>query len=147
MVEATRIRQNGVLIKLGNTANPIVYAAPCAFTERSARWEKTTAETDVPDCGDPGLPGWVAVDIISRLLRINGGGILATEAVPVWFDAWDADAAIPARVEVITGPSSTYSYTGLLHVTNLELIGNRSDGTANIRAEGVSTGPWIRANP
>ena len=147
MVDAVSVPQNGVLVKLGAGSGPVVYTAPCAFTDRSITWSKSTAETDIPDCGDPGLPGWVAVDVISRMLRISGGGILSAENWPVWNTAFEADTPSPARVELILTGSVTYAYEGNLHITSLEPVANRSDGRAQIRVEAVSTGRWTRVLP
>jgi hypothetical protein len=147
MVAAVSVPQNGVLVKLGAGSGPIVYTAPCAFTERSIRWEKTTTETDIPDCGDPGLPGWVAVDVISRMLRISGGGILSAENWPVWNTAYEANTPTPARLELVLTGSVTYAYEGLLHITSLEPTANRADGRAQLTIEAVSTGAFLRVLP
>lgn len=144
MALATTVKSGRLRVLLGNSANPIVYTAPCALTEKSWTLAKEVTESQVFDCDDPDAGAWVEGDILSRQIRINGGGLLATESLPTWLDAWHSDAPVPARLEIQTGTGAFTHYTGLIHVTNIELVGNRADGRAQIRIEAASHGAMVR---
>lgn len=147
MAFGTSIKSGKVLFLLGNSATPIVYTAPCALTEKSLRLQKATTETEMVDCADPDLPGWLEHDVTSRRLSISGGGVLVVEAVPAWLDAFDADGPVAGRVEIHTGSSAIFAYTGLIHVTTLEFVGNSQDGRAQVRIEAESHGVMVRTSP
>ena len=141
MAKATTLAGHKIVVLLGNDATPIVYTAPCAFEQKSIEWSKTVNRSDVPDCAEPGAAGWSEADAISRMLRISGGGVLATESVDTWLDAWAEDDPIPARVEIVKSSGTTDVYEGLLHVTSVTIEGNRGE-RAQLRIEAESHGPF-----
>lgn len=140
MAKATSITGTKVLVLLGNDADPVVYAAPCAFTEKSITFAKNGNQTEVPECDDPDVIGWMETDLLSRELRISGGGLLVAQSLPTWLAAWDSDEPVPARVEIHFASDNIISRQGLLHVMQLELVGNRGE-RAQIRVEAQSHGP------
>lgn len=140
MALATTIKSGRLRVLLGNSDTPIVYTAPCAFTDKSWSFAKEVTESQVFDCDNPDAAAWIEGDVLSRQIRINGGGLLATESLPTWLAAWQSNDPIPARLEIQTGASTYVTFTGLIHVTNVEMVGNRTDGRAQIRVEAVSHG-------
>lgn len=144
MAEATTLPGHKIVVLLGNDATPIVFTAPCAFEQKSVEWQKTVNRADVPDCSAPGAAGWSVGDAIGRMLRISGGGVLATESVDTWLDAWHEDGPVPARVEIIKSSQDTDTYEGLLHVTSVSVEGNRGE-RAQLRVEAESHGPFLKS--
>lgn len=139
MAQATSFKHSDIVVMLGNDASPIVYTAPCAFTEKSLNMEKEMATTGIPDCTDVGAADWEEHDPIARRIGISGSGILAAESEPVWRAAWESDAPVPVKV-VLTGPVNTITWTGLFHVTTMSMEANKADGRARYNIEMASHG-------
>lgn len=120
MAVATTIKGGSkVRVLIGNDADPIVYAAPCGFTSKSITFNKGLEEISVPDCADPDAVDWVGRDVVSLSISISGEGVLASESVVTWFDAWESIESIPVKIEY-EFPATTYTYTGRMHVESLE---------------------------
>lgn len=149
MALATTVKPGSVRVLLGAAGDPIVYTAPCAFTEKAISFSKDVSDSQVFDCDDTDAAAWIEGDVISRQIRISGGGLLAVQSLQTWLDAYHSDAAVPARLEIQTGAGAgaVLSYTGLIHVTGIEIDANRTDGRAKLRVEAGSHGAMVRANP
>lgn len=143
MAQATTLAGQKVVVLLGNDANPVVYTAPCAFEQKSIEFQKTVNRTDVPDCDLPDAAGWSVGDAIGRMLRISGGGVLATESVDAWINAWNEDAPVPARVEIVRSSSVTDTWQGMLHVTSVSIEANRGE-RARLQIEAESHGAFVK---
>src|SRR5690606_26138271 len=59
MAQATTIKGGKVRVKIGNNATPIVYTAPCGFTQRSITLTKNLNEVSIPDCENPDKVDWI----------------------------------------------------------------------------------------
>ncbi|WP_108398789.1 phage tail tube protein [Devosia submarina] len=120
MAVATTIKGGSkVRVLIGNDTNPIVYSAPCGFTSKSITFNKGLEEVVVPDCADPDKVDWVGRDTVSLSISISGEGVLASESVETWFDAWESIESLPVKIEY-EFPATTYTYTGRMHVESLE---------------------------
>jgi hypothetical protein len=81
MAQATTIRGGKIRVLLGNSATPIVYSAPCGFTQRSVSIDKALEEQAIPDCNDPDKVDWIGRDASSLSMSVSGEGVLAAESV------------------------------------------------------------------
>lgn len=142
MAQATTIRGGKVRILLGSGTAPIVYAAPCGFTNRSVTFTKGLEEANVPDCDDPDKIDWIGRDATSLSISVSGEGVLAFESTDTWDAAWQSLESVPARIE-IEWPLKTVIWTGRLHIESMELgATNGTRATLNVTMQ--SDGEFIR---
>lgn len=120
MAPPSRIKGGKVRVLIGNDANPIVYAALCGFTSKSLTLTKGLEEINLGDCDEPDAVNWLGRDAVSLSMLIAGEGVLASESVEAWLDAWENVESVPVKVE-LEFPTTTYTYTGRAHVETLEV--------------------------
>lgn len=134
-------------ILLGNGATPEVFTAPCAFTSRSLQLSKDMVDTVVPDCDDADASVWVDKTASTKSAQVQGQGVLAMADVDDWRAFFDADAGKNCRVQLdMSGANNGGFYTGLFHLTSLEIGAERS-GKATINVTLMSSGAltWTAA--
>lgn len=142
MAQATTVRGGKVRILLGSGTGPIVYAAPCGFTNRSITFTKGLEEANVPDCDDPDKIDWIGRDATSLSISVSGEGVLAYESTDTWDEAWQSLDSVPARIE-IEWPLKTVIWTGRLHIESMELgATNGTRATLNVTMQ--SDGAFVR---
>ncbi|BCH54686.1 hypothetical protein GOZ89_09625 [Agrobacterium vitis] len=142
MAQATTIRGGKIRVLLGNSATPIVYSAPCGFTQRSISIDKALEDSSIPDCDDPDKVDWLGRDASSLSMSITGEGVLAGESVETWLDAVENVDSIPVKVEW-QFPAKTITWTGNMHVEKFEGAGdNGKRATASVSMQ--SDGPMVR---
>jgi len=142
MAQATTIRGGKVRILLGSGTGPIVYAAPCGFTNRSITFTKGLEESNVPDCDDPDKIDWIGRDATSLSISVSCEGVLAFESTDTWDEAWQSLDSVPARIE-IEWPAKTVIWTGKLHIESMELgATNGTRATLNVTMQ--SDGAFVR---
>ncbi|WP_022697927.1 phage tail tube protein [Euryhalocaulis caribicus] len=88
MAQATSIKFGTQAILLGDGSTSEEFAAPCGLTSLSKQTNVETNTTAIPDCDDPDLAVWLAVDEVSRQMTLSGSGLLAQEALDTWRE-WD----------------------------------------------------------
>lgn len=130
MAQATTIKGGKIRVLLGNDADPIVYENPCGFTQRSITLTKNLEELNIPDCVDPDKVDWVGRDATSLSMSVNGEGVLASESVDTWLDAFDSIDSVPAKVEW-EFPAKTITWTGRMHVESMEVGANNGQRATN----------------
>lgn len=141
MAEPTTIKGGKVKVLLGNSATPIVYAAPCGFNQRTVTLNKGLEEVNLPDCEDPDAVNWVGRDAVSLSMSISGEGVLAEESVEKWLDAYEDVDSVPVKVEWVF-PTKTITWTGRMHVENFEagaVDGRRVTGNVSMQSDGKMT--------
>lgn len=143
MAQATRIKGGKVRVLL-ETATPGTYAAPCGFTSKSVTLSKGLEEVAVPDCDDPDKVDWLGRDAVSLSMSISGEGVLASESVVTWLDAFEDVESVGVKVE-IEFPTTTYTYTGSMHVESLEL-GAPNGRTVTNNVSMQSDGEMVRTS-
>jgi len=142
MTKATTIKGGKFRVLIGNDATPIVYAAPCGFTQRSITLNKGLNEVNVPDCDDPDKVDWLGRDATSLSMTISGEGVLAAESVETWLDAFDSIDSIPVKVEW-EFPAKTITWTGAMHLESVE-AGAANAGRATLNVSMQSDGEMVR---
>ncbi len=120
MAEATTIKGGKVKVQLGNSAQPIVYTAPCGFTQRSVSINKSLEEVSIPDCEDPDAMNWLGRDATSLSMTVGGEGVLAVESVDTWMTALDSENSVPVKV-IWEFPAKVITWTGKMHIESFEV--------------------------
>lgn len=144
MAAPTTIKGGKVRVLL-DPAGSGSYSAPCGFSSRSITFTKGLEEVQLGDCDDPDLVNWVGRDATSLSISVSGEGVLATESIETWLDAWESVDSIAAKIEIEL-PSSTVTYSGNLHVESLEMgapNGRRVTNNVSMQSDGemTRTGP------
>jgi hypothetical protein len=137
MAKATTIKGGKFRVLIGNDASPIVYSAPCGFTQRSITLNKGLEELNIPDCDDPDKVDWVGRDATSLSMTVSGEGVLAEESVEVWLDAWENLESVPFKIEW-EFPAKTVTWTGSMQIESLEA------GAANAGRATLNDGEMVR---
>lgn len=138
MTQPTTIKGGKVRVLLGNVLTPGVYSAPCGFSSRSLSLAKELNDVKIPDCDDPDAIDWVGRDAVSLSMSFSGDGVLASESVDTWLDAFEDVNSVPVKVEW-EFPAKTITWTGAMHIDKLDStadngqratlsIGMQSDG-------------------
>lgn len=138
MAQATTIKGGKFRVLLGNDADPIVYSAPCGFTDRSLSLSKGLEEVNVPDCDDPDKIDWLGRDATSLSMSVGGEGVLAAQSVETWLDAFESIDSVPVKVE-LEFPAKTVTWTGRMHVESLETAAanaQRATMTISMQSDG-----------
>lgn len=144
MAQPVTARFGKFRVLLGNTATPIVYAAPCGFTSKSLTLGKSLSEVSLPDCDDPDAPIVLGRDVESITSSISGEGVLAASSVITWLDAYESTDSVPVKVEIeFTG--GTVTWTGLMHIESLE-IGAEQGGRVTLNVSMQSDGALVRTD-
>ncbi len=149
MAQPTTIKGGKIRVLLGNSAVPIVYSSPCGFSQRSITLTKGLEEQQIPDCDDPDEVDWLGRDAVSLSMSVTGEGVLASESVEVWLDAWDSIDSIPAKVEW-EFPAKTITWTGNMHVETMEVganNGRRATNNVSMQSDGKMTRVVTPAGP
>lgn len=130
MAQATTIKGGKIRVLLGNDAEPIVYSAPCGFTQRSITLNKGLEEVQIPDCTDPDKVDWMGRDATSLSMAISGEGVLASESVDDWLEGFESIDSIPVKVEW-EFPAKTITWTGRMHIESMEVGANNGQRATN----------------
>jgi hypothetical protein len=142
MAQATTIKSGKFRVLLGSGSAPIVYAAPCGFTQRSLTLTKGLEEVNIPDCDDPDKIDWLGRDATSLSMSVSGEGVLAAESAEDWFDAFDSLEPTPVKIE-LEFPLNTITWTGYMHIETLESgAANAQRATLNVSMQ--SDGEMVR---
>lgn len=139
MADATTIKGGKVRILLGSGSGPIVYAAPCGFSSKSVTLNKALEDSPGVSCDEPDAVQWLLRDATSLSMTVSGEGVLATESIDTWLDAWKSIESIPAKIE-IEMPATTLTFTGNLHVESIEWgapNGRRVTANINMQSDGA----------
>lgn len=129
-------------VLLGDGADPIVYTAPCGFTSKSLTLTKELTDVNLPDCDDPDAVAWVGRDASSLSASVSGEGVMASQSVETWLDAFENVESIPVKIEV-EFPAKTITWTGLMHISTFT-AGAEQGGRATANVEMQSDGELVR---
>ena len=141
MAQATTIKGGKVRVLLGNDATPVVFSAPCGFSQRSITITKGLEEVKIPDCLDPDQVDWIGRDASSLSMAVGGEGVLASESVETWLDATESIDPVPVKIEM-EFPAKTITWTGMMHVESMEIganNGQRATSNISMQSDGKMT--------
>ena len=142
MAQATTIKGGRIKVLLGDDATPIVYSAPCGLTQRSITLNKNLEEVQIPDCADPDKVDWMGRDATTLSMSITGEGVLASEAVDTWMEAFESIESVPVKVEW-EFPAKTITWTGAMHIESVE-VGANNGQRATLNVSMQSDGEMVR---
>lgn len=129
MAQAKTIRFGNCMILLGDGAEPEVFTAPCGFSELTMTVNIETNTVNIPDCDDPDLPAWIATDVVSHQMTVQGSGVIDTDAMQMWQDWWfGSEAGAEKNVRWfrdLTGANGGGYFQGPATLTAYEETGSR----------------------
>ncbi len=129
-------------VLLGDGASPVVYTAPCGFTSKSLTLTKDLTDVNLPDCDDPDAVAWVGRDASSLSASVSGEGVMASQSVETWLDAWESSESVPVKIEV-EFPAKTVTWTGMMHIATFT-AGAEQGGRVTANVELQSDGELVR---
>lgn len=142
MAAPTTIKGGKVRVLLGDLNSPNSYSAPCGFTSRSVTLNKGLQEVNLPDCADPDAVDWLGRDATSFSMTISGEGVLASESVETWLDAFEETDSVQVMVEW-QFPAKLIRWLGNMHIESLETTApNGQRATLNVSMQ--SDGEMVR---
>jgi len=147
MAQATTVRGSALLIKVGDGADPEVFAHPCSINaERGLAFAAETRNNNVPDCDDPEAVVWQGTEKSSKGATITGSGTLNAEDQDLFFDWFESELTKNVKVFTnITGATGGRIYTGAFHLTQFEITGNLGE-KVQVRVTLVSDGAVVKTN-
>lgn len=102
----TTVSGTQLLIKIGNGADPEVFATKCLInTKRGIKHNSSSNKQEVPDCDLPDAPSRTDTIVTALSTSVDGAGKLHRDDVP-FMDAWYLSGD-PKNVQVWLG---TYGY-------------------------------------
>ncbi|MFG1432349.1 phage tail tube protein [Xanthobacter sp. V2C-8] len=116
MAQPTTARFGKFRIEIGDGATPEVFSAPCGFTSKSLTLTKNLEEVNIPDCADPDKVAWVGRDASSLSASVSGEGVLASESVGIWLDAFESTESVSVRIS-IQFATKTVTWVGKVHLS------------------------------
>lgn len=144
MAKPVTARFGKMLIKLGDGAEPEVFAAPCGLTTKSLTLSKNLNEVDIPDCDDPDAASWVGRDVQNLTASISGDGVLAAEAIPTWDSAFKDTYSVNVEIS-IEFETGTLLYEGAMHLESFEISaesGGRVQVSISMQSDGEIASTW-----
>lgn len=136
-----------MLVKLGDGADPEVFAAPCGLTSKSITFSKNLTEVDLPDCDDPDAETWLGRDVQNLSASISGDGILPAGAVETYWNAFKSPESINVEIS-IEYSTGTMLWEGAMHLESFEPNaekGGRVQASISLQSDGELTGTWTAA--
>ncbi|WP_312531972.1 phage tail tube protein [Paracoccus sp. (in: a-proteobacteria)] len=117
------------------------FLRPCGLTSHTITFSKNTQDVTVPDCNDLEAAAWIERGVESLDMSGSGSGILAAEAVDLWWDAFRSNESINSRVYVgaANDTANGHYWAGNIHLTQFEVSGERG-GKAQVNVSFVSDG-------
>lgn len=124
MAKPTTYKGSLVAIYL-ETATPDTFAKPCGLNNVNITFNKSSQDTNVPDCEDPEAPQWVERDVESLDMAVTGEGVLAAEALDTWWDAFASTDTVNARIYVggQTDIVNGHFWEGAFHLNSFAVTG------------------------
>lgn len=143
MADATTIKGGKVRVLLGtlpvDPEDPITYAAPCGFNQRSVTLNKGLEDTQGVNCTEPDAISWLLRDAVSLSMTVAGEGVLAVESIELWLAAVENPDSVPVKVEIEL-PAKTITYTGRMQVESVEMgapNGRRVTNNVSMQSDGT----------
>ena len=134
-----------IAIKIGDGADPEIFAHPCLInSSRSVQATATAVDSVVPDCDSPEDPAWIEREKDTISVTITGEGIMnASDTDTYW--AWLTGEASKNVQAVVNngGGADEFTLSGKFHLTDFQVSGDRkekSQVSITLVSDGVITG-------
>lgn len=149
MTLAKALKGKSLLIKIGDGADPEVFAQPCSInSDRGIVFTAETNQTRVPDCDDPELIGWFRREKTAKGATINGAGTLHTPDLEDLFDFFNSEDSRNLQVKLngVAGADGGGHFAGAFLCTGLEVTGTVGEYTqVSISLESDGAVSWVDA--
>ena len=132
-----------LLILVGDGNSPEVFAAPCGLTTKGIAFRAETNDTTVPECDDPDLPAWSERVVKSLSAGVTGSGVLAAEAIDVWWKFYSLAEARNCRVKIDSPAFANVYYSGRFLLTTFNVTGTIGE-KINVQIEMQSDGEVVQ---
>lgn len=133
-----------LLVKVGNGADPEVFAGICSINaSRGISFSSAMNEVAIPDCTDLDKIAWLAREKTSLSVTVTGAGIANTADIEDMFDWWKSKDSKNCQV-VVDVPSADGGviFEGAYHLGEFALTGEPGDKqqfTATLSSDGEVT--------
>lgn len=124
MARPVTVKFGKFFVRLSDGGTPETFVAPCGFTSKSFSRSKSLNSVNVPDCDDPDAAAWEERDVQSMSASVNGSGVLAKSAVPIWEEALASTDSVACEIEIEYPDGDSEIYTGNFHVESFEITGS-----------------------
>lgn len=138
MTKPVTIASSKMLIKVGDGADPEVFAAPCGINSKGFNRSAEANDFAVYDCDSPDDPAWVEREIATLSASVSGSGWMTLLAQEVW-DTWYEDG-VSKSVQIALLGTTTRTYQGKFKLTTLNL-GGEEKGKVTCEIELQNDGP------
>ena len=143
MALPTTLSFNGLLVQLGDGANPETFASPAGFTDKAYKTKIATGSTDVPDADNPDLPMWQEIESKTISAEITGSGVLALADLSMWRAWYISGAYKNIRVVISSTAANGGGYDEMQALlTDFEVTAKKGEKCAvsvTIESSGVIT--------
>lgn len=146
MAKGTTAAGRKMLIKLGNGADPEVFAAPCAMTSRGLSRSTAVNASNTPDCASPDAIQWDDQEATARSWSVSGSGKLLKENVSTWDEFFLEDDPTHIQIDVVFADGGIRRYAGAGLLTEFSLTGEDGDRVTydiTITGSGALTGVTV----
>lgn len=128
MAQVETFNGSKILIKIGDGADPEVFAHPCLInTSRSVQGSVTTVDSVVPDCADPDAPAWIEREKDSISYTISGEGLMNRADIADYLAWLKASMTKNVQVVIADGLSGAQVLSGAFHLTEFQISGTRKE--------------------
>lgn len=142
MAQPTVLAGTKVLILVGDSGSPEIFAQPCGLTTKNFTLSASTNSTLIPDCADPEAPAWEAKDANALSAQVSGSGVMALESFDTWKDWFLSANSKHCRI-TLDDPSLGY-FTGAFLLTSLKYGGVRGQKiTLDITLDNDGQVTWV----
>lgn len=147
MAKPNTFRGSNVALFIEDAATPGTFLRPCGLNNHSISFAKNANEVTVPDCDDPELPAWIERETESLDCTGTGTGILAAEAIDLWWGVFQDTNSVNARIYVGKADDTAKGrfWAGKIHITAFDVTGDRGE-KAQISVGFASDGELIYTN-
>jgi len=120
----------------------------CGMTSKGFTLSSEVSESNVPDCDDPDLPGWVERVTRSNSAELTGAGLMAEENFDFYREWKMSGEARNTRIVLDLKTNKGY-FEGPFLLTSLELTGNQDDGKIqmSLTFQSASEVTWTTGAP
>lgn len=144
MATIKSIRGSKMLVKIGDGADPEVFAHPCTLnSEKGLVFSAETNDDNSPDCDDLDAVPWLGREKRSKSASVTGSGTLHGTDQDVFFEWFDSEDSKNCKI-ILDVPAADGGriYSGAWHLTQFEItgtVGNKVQANITLVSDGAVT--------